>query len=167
MTARAEKKQRTRATIVAAAHDLFARHGFAATTLPAIAAAAGVSPRTVSAAFRTKESIIFERYPDAVARLPGRLAAAPPLDALDAWITTDLAPLRGSAISGDPELWSIERRELRPAADLVAAALAEATACGITTARAVASAALAALLEADAGAHAAALAFVRAGIATL
>jgi AcrR family transcriptional regulator len=167
VTARAERKERTRATIVAAAHELFARDGFARTTLPAIAAAAGVSPRTVSTAFRTKEAIVFERYPDAVARLRDRLSSEPPLDALDAWVATDLAPLRGDAIAGDPDLWSLERRELRPAADLLAHALSEATHCAATTAHAVASAALAAVLDADAGARASVLGFLRAGLTTL
>jgi AcrR family transcriptional regulator len=167
MTARAEKKERTRAAIVAAAHELFERDGFAVTTLPAIAAVAGVSPRTVSAAFRTKEAIVFERYPDAVARLGARLEEAPLLEALDAWVTTDLAPLRGTAVGGDPELWCIERRELLPAADLIAARLADTTKCALSTAHAAAAAAHAALLDADAGGRAAVLGFLRAGLAAL
>lgn len=167
MSSRAEKKERTRATIVAAAHELFARDGFAATTLPAIAAAAGVSPRTVSAVFRTKEAIVFERYPDAVDRLRDRLDSEPPLDALDAWVAIDLAPLRRAAVAADPDLWSLERRELRPAADLLAKALSDATHCAGATAHAVASAALAALLDADANAHAAVVGFLRAGLAAL
>ena len=59
---RARKKERTRATITRVSLELFARDGFAATTLSAIAEAAEVSPRTVSTYFPSKEGIVFAAY---------------------------------------------------------------------------------------------------------
>ena len=44
---RDEQARRTRRAIVTAAHDLFLAHGYAATTIDGIAAAAHVSRRTV------------------------------------------------------------------------------------------------------------------------
>ena len=47
-----------RRRVVVAAHDLFVGRGFAATTIADIAAAAGVSPPTVYAAFGTKATLL-------------------------------------------------------------------------------------------------------------
>jgi AcrR family transcriptional regulator len=87
---RERKRERTRQAIAAAALKLFARHGFHATTIPQIAEAADVSPRTVSGYFPAKEDLAFP-YADAQLaeferrleeRSPGETAA----DALRAWI---------------------------------------------------------------------------------
>jgi len=59
---RERKRQRTRRTIARAALELFERQGFDDTTIPQIAEAADVSPRTVSAYFPHKEDLAF---PDA------------------------------------------------------------------------------------------------------
>src|SRR3954463_14110286 len=75
---RERKKERTRATIARVALELFARDGFAATTLAAIAEGAEVSPRTVSTYFPSKEGIVFAAYEDAIGRLGVRLAAREP-----------------------------------------------------------------------------------------
>jgi AcrR family transcriptional regulator len=48
----------TRARILGAARDLLARHGYAGTTVEAIAAAAEVSPKTVSAVVGSKRDIL-------------------------------------------------------------------------------------------------------------
>src|SRR5687767_5911068 len=44
---RAEKKERTRRVLVDVSLDLFERHGYDATSVEEVAAAGGVSPRTV------------------------------------------------------------------------------------------------------------------------
>jgi AcrR family transcriptional regulator len=88
---RERKRERTRQAIASAALELFARQGFHETTIPQIAEAADVSPRTVSGYFPAKEDLAF---PDAVERIgaleahlrsraPGETAA----DAIRAWLT--------------------------------------------------------------------------------
>src|SRR6188768_3933553 len=53
-TARQEQARRTRRAIIDAAHHLFLTDGFAATTMPAVAAASGVAVQTVYKAFANK-----------------------------------------------------------------------------------------------------------------
>jgi AcrR family transcriptional regulator len=55
---RAAKAARTRARIVRAAHDLFVDEGYEATTLKAIASAAGVAEQTLYFTFGNKRSIL-------------------------------------------------------------------------------------------------------------
>jgi AcrR family transcriptional regulator len=146
---RERKKERTRATIARVALERFARDGFAATTLAAIADAADVSPRTVSTYFPSKEGIVFGAYGDAFARLEARLAARAPgasvIDVVGHWarveaslqddvmsaavrarvrVGTDFARLRQAAIARDPDLWALERGQMRPLSDMVSAAFA-------------------------------------------
>ena len=87
---RERKRERTRKAIADAALELFARQGFHDTTIPQIAEAADVSPRTVSGYFPAKEDLAFP-YADVQMgeferrleeRRPGETAA----DALRAWI---------------------------------------------------------------------------------
>jgi AcrR family transcriptional regulator len=91
---RERKKQRTRETIARAALELFDRDGFHETTIPDIAAAADVSPRTVSAYFPAKEDLVFPDQDDSFARLGDRLAARTgaetTADALRGWIAAEL-----------------------------------------------------------------------------
>jgi AcrR family transcriptional regulator len=147
---RARKKERTRETIARVALELFARDGFAATTLSAIAEGADVSPRTVSTYFPSKEGIVFEAYDDAIGRLSARLVTrevgASVLDIVGEWASVetsmqdavssatvrarvtdgpDFARLRQAAIARDPDLWALERGHVRPLTDAVAAAFAE------------------------------------------
>lgn len=57
---RERKKADTRAAIREAAVDLFCSHGFAATTMEAVAEEADVSVRTVFRYFPTKEDLVFD-----------------------------------------------------------------------------------------------------------
>lgn len=147
---RERKKERTRATIARVALELFARDGFTATTLTAIAEGADVSPRTVSTYFPSKEGIVFGEYRDAFVRLEARLAAREPgasvVHAVGQWARVeaslqdevmsatvrarvidgpDFARLRQAAIARDPDLWALERGHVRPLTDMVSAAFAD------------------------------------------
>lgn len=55
---RQQQAQLTRRKLLEAARRLFAAQGYTATTLPAIARAANVSPPTVTAVFRTKAALL-------------------------------------------------------------------------------------------------------------
>jgi AcrR family transcriptional regulator len=55
---RREGAEATRRRVLDAAHRLFTERGYAATTLPTIAAEAGVSMPTVTAVFRTKPALL-------------------------------------------------------------------------------------------------------------
>ncbi|MCV7226022.1 TetR/AcrR family transcriptional regulator [Mycolicibacterium komossense] len=83
---RERKKQRTRATLVAAALDLVDRQGYQRTTIEQIAGAAEVSPRTVAHYFPSKDMMLLsllDTFTDAVndelAHIP---LETPPLHAL-------------------------------------------------------------------------------------
>jgi len=135
---RERKKERTRATITRVALELFARDGFAATTVTAIAEAAEVSPRTVSTYFPSKEGIVFGVYRASIERLERRLVDRQPgetvAQAIRAWLVAeeaeqrepmrglvgrkngegvDFARLRENAIARDVDLWGIQRRETK------------------------------------------------------
>src|SRR5487761_1391737 len=63
---RQRQAEETRQRILAAGRALFARQGYAGTTLEAIAEQAGVSPKTVVAVFASKRGILVEALnPDA------------------------------------------------------------------------------------------------------
>jgi AcrR family transcriptional regulator len=94
---RERKKRQTRETIIRTALELFDRQGFAATTIPEIAEAANVSPRTVSTYFQAKEDLVF---PDATAtfdRLEARLRTrgkhGTTADVLREWFADELPRL--------------------------------------------------------------------------
>ena len=147
---RERKKDRTRATITRVALELFARDGFHATTIPDIAEAADVAPRTVSTYFPSKEGIVFEEYEAAIERFAARLAHRPegmPVHAvMREWLLSedehqqgptrglvrpsdnddaDFARLRETAIVSDPDLWALQRRYMLPVVGLVAHGLAK------------------------------------------
>ena len=73
-TGRRAQAQANRAKILDAARDLFISHGFAATSVTAIAAAAGVSAPTVFAAFGSKVNLLKEA---AETTIVGDLEAVP------------------------------------------------------------------------------------------
>ncbi len=135
---RERKKQRTRETIARAALELFDRDGFHETTIPAIAAAADVSPRTVSAYFPAKEDLVFPDQEDAFARLAARLEARDggetTADALRAWIATELPRWKAEdaqirmqrrVVDSDEGLQAVEQRFRAQGEQLIAAAIAE------------------------------------------
>ncbi len=101
---RERKKARTRETIVAVAMELFDRKGFDGTTIPEIAAAADVSPRTVSTYFPLKEEIVFEQWSDQ------SLSLARVLDERGPGETTTGA-LR-DWIAGERKIWESREPEL-------------------------------------------------------
>ncbi|MFG1606224.1 TetR/AcrR family transcriptional regulator [Actinoplanes sp. NPDC049265] len=59
MSVRDRKRARTRHALVAAASDLFERHGYERTTIADIAAAAEIGTRTFFSYFATKEELLF------------------------------------------------------------------------------------------------------------
>lgn len=135
---RERKKQRTRETIARAALELFDRDGFHDTTIPAIAAAADVSPRTVSAYFPAKEDLVFPDQEDSFARLADRLDARADTettaDALRAWIGTELPRwkareaemrMQRRVVESDEGLKAVEQRFRAHGEELIAAAIAE------------------------------------------
>jgi len=169
---RARKKDRTRATITRVALELFARDGFAATTLSAIADAADVSPRTVSTYFPSKEGIVFGAFEPAIDRLRARLEAREPgtpvVDVVRAWLSAeesepadassaivrapgngevDFARLRAEAIARDPHLWALQRRRMLDVGRLIADAAAEELGGDGLGARVIGATTVAALLE--------------------
>ena len=87
---RERKRERTRKAIAEAALELFARQGFHDTTIPQIAEAADVSPRTVSGYFPAKEDLAFPYADVQMAEFERRLEERPAgetaADTLRAWI---------------------------------------------------------------------------------
>lgn len=75
---RAANRERTRTDLAAAAMELFDERGFDDTTVDEIAAAAGVSRRTLFRHFPTKSDIVFADHPDRIVRLDRFLHTAPP-----------------------------------------------------------------------------------------
>jgi AcrR family transcriptional regulator len=74
---RARKKRQTRARIEAAALDLIERDGFDAATVEAIAAAAGIAPRTFFYYFPTKEDAVLADYASRLERVVGEVDGRP------------------------------------------------------------------------------------------
>lgn len=134
---RERKRRQTRQTIAREALELFARQGFAETTIPQIAEASDVSPRTVSAYFPHKEDLAFpdsdEAFDALAARLrdraPGETAAEALRGWLDAWLTEapqdDQLAIRRRVIDADETLRAYEQRHLRRAQELLAGAMAD------------------------------------------
>jgi AcrR family transcriptional regulator len=123
--ARRERARRTRRAVVDAARELFVAHGYAATSVRAVAAAAGVSVPTVEQAFGTKRALLKEVVDvtragddEPVAMLDrepavAAAAAATPSEFLDL-IAAEIAAVSarvsavqavlGAAAAGDPEI---------------------------------------------------------------
>jgi AcrR family transcriptional regulator len=135
---RERKKLRTRQAIARSALDLFAEHGFHATTIKQIADAADVAPRTVSGYFPVKEDLVFPDHDEVFDGLAARLAQRAPgetaVEALRAWLVgfldgdamadLDEAARRRQVIESDPALRMYERGLQARAERVVAAAVA-------------------------------------------
>ncbi len=91
------KKRRTRIAIQNTALEMFAAHGYHATTISAIADAADVAPRTVTWHFPAKEDLLFEDDPFAPdtlgIRIQSRAAGEPTLDAVRDWMAKTMKNL--------------------------------------------------------------------------
>jgi AcrR family transcriptional regulator len=135
---RDRKRRRTRRAIERAALDLFARQGFHDTTIPQIAEAADVSPRTVSAYFPHKEELAFpdpeEEFRHLEARLNDRSPGQGATDALREWIRSVLDEdderaaerrVRRRVVRADESLRAYEHRFMLRAQEVSARAIAE------------------------------------------
>ena len=107
---RERKKRQTHDAIVRVAMDLFAEHGFEATTIADIATAADIAPRTFFGYFPSKEAVVFHdfdaEFESFAERLRTRPAGETAFDAMRDWITERLPDL---ALDGDQHR---RRREL-------------------------------------------------------
>jgi AcrR family transcriptional regulator len=145
-TRQERKKQRTRALIRETAWELFAAHGYDATTIKAIADAADVAPRTVTIHFPAKDDLLFadDDYFGAdqlERRLTARPAGQPALEALRQWMTETIEDisssradraslywraraLRARLIDDNDRLRGLARASYAPAERILAAAIA-------------------------------------------
>jgi AcrR family transcriptional regulator len=134
---RERKRQRTRETIARVALELFDRQGFQETTIPQIAEAADVSPRTVSAYFPHKEDLAFpdaeEEFAEFEARLRDRAPDETAIDAMRAIIRASLdeegeraceRQLRRRVIRADDGLRAHEHHYMHRVQELISAAVA-------------------------------------------
>jgi AcrR family transcriptional regulator len=135
---RERKKQQTRERIARTALELFDRDGFAETTIPAIAEAADVSPRTVSSYFPAKEDLVFpeaaETFGELGVRLRERGADETTADALRAWLGEQLPrwadkepQIRAQrrVVDSDPGLQAYEQRIRYEAENMIAVSIAD------------------------------------------
>jgi AcrR family transcriptional regulator len=110
VTRHERKKQRTRALIRETAWELFAAHGYDATTIKAIADAADVAPRTVTIHFPAKDDLLFadDDYFGADQlehRLTTRPAGQPALEALRQWMIDTIGDISSSRAGGAGLYW--------------------------------------------------------------
>jgi AcrR family transcriptional regulator len=101
---RGRKRAETHSRIQAEAMRLFLEHGFEATTLDEIAAAAGVSRRSLFHYFASKEEIVFSTkadFPDLIAEAIGRRPENEPLLDMVENALVDLATRYQSAQARD------------------------------------------------------------------
>jgi AcrR family transcriptional regulator len=146
-TRQERKKQRTRALIRETAWELFAAHGYDATTIKAIADAADVAPRTVTIHFPAKDDLLFadDDYFGAdqlERRLTSRPAGQPALETLRQWMIETIGDisssradraslywraraLRARLIGENDRLRGLARASYAPAERILAAAIAD------------------------------------------
>jgi AcrR family transcriptional regulator len=146
-TRQERKKQRTRDLIRETAWELFAAHGYDATTIKAIADAADVAPRTVTMHFPAKDDLLFadDDYFGAdrlERRLTARPAGQPALETLRQWMIETIGDisssrdghaspywraraLRARLIDENDRLRGLARASYAPAERILAAAIAD------------------------------------------
>jgi len=92
--ARELRKQRTRRALLDAAEELFAQRGYEDVTVAEIAAAAGVSVKTLFQYFRSKEDLLFadqnRMRDEIVTALRDRGCELSPLEALTEWLLQEV-----------------------------------------------------------------------------
>lgn len=92
--ARELRKQRTRRALLDAAEELFAQRGYEDVTVAEIAAAAGVSVKTLFQYFRSKEDLLFadqnRMRDEIVTALRDRGRELSPLEALTEWLLQEV-----------------------------------------------------------------------------
>ncbi|MET7312342.1 TetR family transcriptional regulator [Streptomyces sp. NPDC005571] len=180
---RERSKARRREAILRAAYTLFAEHGFDATTIAQIAAAADVSPRTVTLYFPSKLDLALSRFHAFADRLGAALREREEdwttLDALEHWLRGEIAhrsELDGLAermLATNPQLRAVAGARLTDVVQDAVRMLAkeQGGAPGDFGPRIAAAAAAAVIGEAVHRPEAAdidtAMAFLRAGVATL
>jgi AcrR family transcriptional regulator len=134
---RERKKARTRAAIRQHALRLFREHGYQATTVEQIAAAAEVSPSTFFRYFPTKEDVVlrddldtrmleaFSRQPPGLAPIPAIRAATE--EALTSFSDDEMAQIRETTelTLGVPEIRARAMDEFTRTMDVIAEAVAK------------------------------------------
>ncbi|WP_225095982.1 TetR/AcrR family transcriptional regulator [Streptomyces sp. CoH27] len=180
---RERSKARRREAILRAAYELFADHGFEATTIADIAASAEVSPRTVTLYFPSKLELATSHFDAFADRLGTALRERPDgqttLDALEHWLRgegaqrSDLDDLHDRMLDLNPQLRAIANARLTEVIQEGARIFAEERGAapddfGPRMAAAAAAAVIGEVChrtqEADIGM---AMAFLRAGVGTL
>lgn len=139
---RERKKLQTRQTIERVALQLFAEQGFAATTIPQIAEAADVSPRTVSSYFPAKEDLVFSESIEVLGQLRDHLSersgGETTAHALRRWIEHEVprwdqkretGMLRRQIVEADPSLQAHARHFLTEAEALLTEQMAADLGC--------------------------------------
>lgn len=130
-------KAKRRAAITRAAFELFAAQGYDATTIAEIAAAAEVSPRTVTLYFRSKQDIAFASFDATVLHLTevlrGRAAGESVMHALERWLRKEAAcydetdELEQRMFEANPELRAVRTARMAAAIEEGARIIAEDT----------------------------------------
>lgn len=108
MDQRRMRGQRNREALIAAAVALFETHGYDATTVDQIAAAAGVAPRTYFHHFATKEDILFDGYAERLDEAARRFRASRSSTLWGA--LSEASAAVAEAIAAQPEIFVVRAR---------------------------------------------------------
>lgn len=105
---RERKKRAAREAITATARRLFAERGFDAVTVAEVAAAAGVSEKTVFNYFPTKEDLAFAGREEGIAQFVAAITGRPPgSSVLDVFRTMTGTVLDVFVAGGDEDLFTV------------------------------------------------------------